>query len=145
MQIIGEIIYSLFGYLITRNSDHAYFKSKWTMPASHTHICPQTTCSIKPVLNYYNDLMGSGSELREQSTSLTYRQRVLFWQFCLSSRGEQKGIKSVIPGGDATVLYENLTKVLSSQLVPIKSERVCLWKFNVVESLFLVILEEKKH
>ncbi len=115
------------------------------MPASHTHICPQTTCSIKPVLRYYNDLMDSGSELREQSTNLTYRLRVLFWQFCLSSRDVQKGIKSVIPGGDATGIYENLTKVLSSQLVPIKSEQVCLWKFNVVESLFLVILEQKKH
>ncbi len=115
------------------------------MPASHTHICPQTTCSIKLVLRYYNDLMDSGSELREQSTNLTYRLRVLFWQFCLSSRDEQKGIKSVIPGGDATVIYENLTKVLSSQLVPIKCEQVCLWKFNVVESLFLVILEQKMH
>lgn len=127
-----------------RNSDHAYLKNKWTMAASHTHICPQTTCSIKPVLSYCNDLMGSGSELREQSTNLTYRQRVLFWRFYLSSRGEQKKIESVIPSSDATVLYENLTKVLSSQLVPIKSKWVCLWKFNAVESLFLVILKQKR-
>lgn len=72
------------------------------------------------------------------------------WESCFDSsvwaqETKKKGIKSVIPGGDATVLYENLTKALSSQLVPIKSERVCLWKFNVVESLFLVILEQKKH
>lgn len=143
--IIGAILYSLFEYLIMGDSDHAYLKSKWTMPESHTCICPQTTCSIKPVLSYYNDLMGLGSELREQSTNMTYRQRVLFWQFRLSSIGERNGITSVIPSGDATVLYENLTKVLSLQLVPIKSERVCLWKFNVVESLFPVILKQKKH
>lgn len=120
-QIIEAVVYSLFDYLIRRR--HTVAKNKWTTPVPHKHIRPQTTWLIKPRYWVAIMILWAGKE--------HWKNDQLIWpiarESCFDSfvRTQQilqewNEIKSLPSLADATVLYENRTKLLSLQLVPKK-------------------------